>query len=90
MGFLRRRQGLGALAPLVDKMDDDVLAAGMRAAIVEKGTADEILMAMEESLQSLRAEIHRRHWMVSAGVLAIQEGWDSEDIVAEVRAVAAE
>ena len=66
MGFIRRRQGMGALAPLVDKMDDQVLAAGMRA------------------------EIHRRHWMVTAGLLGIQEGRDPEDIVAEPRAVASE
>ena len=90
LGFVARQRGIVELEPLVEVVDDVVLAAGMRATLVDRAHHDVVLTAMTDRLQELRLEWHRIHSLVIGGVLAIQQGKRPEGTVAEAQALAAE
>lgn len=85
LAFLRRQQGLPAVLPLVDAIDDPVLVAGIRATIVEGLDHGKVVEVMEARAQHERLALCRRHRMVIHGILGIQAGDNPAYLEGQVR-----
>ena len=84
LATLRRQQGLQALQPLLDMIEDPVLVAGMRATVEEELEQEAVHNEMVEVAQRERLELHRRHLIVIEGVRSIQEGDNPKFLILRV------
>lgn len=87
LAFLARREGVAALGPLVDRLDDPLLAEAVRLAAVERVPAEAVMAALEAQAAAALGELGRRHRMVVAGMAGIQLGRKPADIARECLAV---
>jgi flagellar motor component MotA len=90
LAIIARRDGIGALEPLVAVVDDEVLSTGLKATIMDRLSAAQILAVMKDSVQDLRVRLKRREAMVLAGSLGIQMGHKPQDLVEVARTAAVE
>ena len=90
MACIARGDGILALEPLLEVIDDGVLHAGMRASLVDQSPPDEVQRAMESNLQLQRLALKRLEAMVLTGMADIQAGRKPQEIVEAARAAAEE
>jgi flagellar motor component MotA len=90
LAFLARRQGVVALAQLVDRLDESLLAEGVRLAAVERVPAAAAIQAMETKAAEMLEALAKRHRMVVSGIDGIQRARKPTDIAAECLRVAGE
>ena len=91
LATIARREGIEALEPLLELVDDDeVLTAGLKATITDHLSAPQILAVMKDSVQDVRVRLKRREAMVIAGLAGIQMGHKPQDLVEAARKAAVE
>lgn len=91
MAFVARHRGLIELEPLLEAVDDPVLATGLRESThqkAERRQTQRVLAEMQACLQRLRLELHARNTFVIEGIFGIQAGGEPAVVVAAARASA--
>ena len=89
LAFLARREGIEALAPVAEKVDDPFLRDGLRMAAARRAPGEvraELLPRMRTEVSALLGRLRA----VRAGVLAIADGKAPEEVAAAARAAYAE